>query len=459
MNEELWRPFVGEWIEGAYKLCGLLGAGSFGGVFQADHIIEGHLLRRVAVKLIPAAAEGFSEQIRELTAATVLRHPHLLTAITAGKATLRGAGLIYLVMELAEETLADRLRRGPLTLQETVTLTRQIASALDHLHNRTPRIVHRDLKPANILWVEGVWKLSDFGTVRSIGDSSASHTRRAIGSLPYMPPESFDGEVSPAWDVWSLGVAIQVALTGRFPFEAPSENELILQIYRNEPRISPTLPSPFLDVVRGCVTKDRRSRWTLDKVLRTLDPVAAAAPMRLQAPRSRSRRPLLAGVGAIAMAAAAGVGSYYIRQRTKPQAPAPAPPLTRAADPKAWTPTVTKRKSGPPGTTEKQPSTPELLGRAKTSYEAGRYDEAKSLYQEVLRLQPGHTEARTGLDRVNRAQAAELIPGWLEQARRAAENGQYAEAEQSYQKVLGLQPGHSEARNGLDRVRKARGIE
>jgi formylglycine-generating enzyme required for sulfatase activity len=109
--------------------------------------------------------------------------------------------------------------------------------------------------------------------------------------------------------VWTL----QFALTKELPFTAATENELMLQICRDEPRVAPGLPPPFDEIVRSCLIKDRRKRWTLNQVLSAIESVIPTAPMPEPPPRRRSPRLLLAVGGAAAVVAAAiGVGSQYM---------------------------------------------------------------------------------------------------------------------------------------------------
>jgi serine/threonine protein kinase len=242
MNSEQvakWGPFEGLSIEDTYRLKGLIGAGGFAGVFYADHVVEDRTLRHVAVKLIFADAKTIERQLDELVAATMLQHSNILRCFHAGSAMLGRSKLLYLVMEIAEGSLESRLEHGVLPLLEVTVLTEQTASALVYLHQLN--LVHRDLKAGNILRVGGVWKLADFGTVRQ----PTSDTRNLTGTIWYMPPESFDGVVSPAWDSWPLGVLVLKSLTGKWPFAAATENELVAAImYLGESRVDRGLSSP-----------------------------------------------------------------------------------------------------------------------------------------------------------------------------------------------------------------------
>jgi TonB family protein len=268
VNKSWWRQFEGEIIDDSLRLNSLLGAGGFGGVFLSDHVVEGRFVRKVALKLIASDAAGIERQLVELIAGTTLSHPSLLSCFHAGATSLKNMRLLYLVMELAEEGLQTRLEHEVLPVPVALDLTLSLAQALAYLHRR--KHVHRDVKPANVLRVDGVWKLSDYGAVRHVNDTT-SRTNLISGTMTYMPPESFDGVVSPAWDMWSLGVLLLRALTGSAPYTETSEPQLMHAILCKEPSIPAGLPAPFDVIVRGCLEKDFRARWTSEKVQATLD--------------------------------------------------------------------------------------------------------------------------------------------------------------------------------------------
>jgi serine/threonine protein kinase len=264
-NAALWTQFEGQSVDNTYRLNRLIGVGGFAGVFESDHVVEGRTLRRVAVKLILADPESMQRQLDELVAATMLQHPHVLRCFHAGSAVVGRSKLLYLVMEIAQDSLQSRLAKGVLPLPEAAEMTEQVASALAHLHRKN--LVHRDVKAANVLLVGGQWKLSDFGTVRQSTGAATSHTRGVIGTVAYMPPESFEGTVSAAWDIWSMGVVVLEALTGEKPYAETSENELIGAILRKSPTIPAGLPEPFSEIVRHCLVRNHRERWSAQQIL------------------------------------------------------------------------------------------------------------------------------------------------------------------------------------------------
>jgi len=237
-----------------YQLKSLLGAGGFGAVFLADEVVRDRVIRQVAVKVIVPDSNP-DRQFNELIASTTLRHPHLLEAYGAGDYKFNGDELIYLVMELAGAGLDKRLAGGnKLSVAETRQLVTEVAKALIYLHEKPNGKVHRDLKPANILRVGNIWKVSDLGLIRDMDDGSRVFTNNVAGTVPYMPHESFDGEISSAWDIWSLGITIVEVLTGGIPYVLQHPNQLQKKVMNADITI-PQLPAPFDEIVRGCLQK------------------------------------------------------------------------------------------------------------------------------------------------------------------------------------------------------------
>ena len=153
--KQLWSQLEGQTVEQRYVLRKLLGTGGFGGVFLAEHVVGGQVLRKVAVKLMPGSADGRAD-LSELLGATAFRHQHLVSCHDAGQTVVGGLRLLYLVMELAEGTLAEQFARGPVSEPESRTLAHHLSSALAYLHAQGQ--VHRDVNPANVLRIGEDWK-------------------------------------------------------------------------------------------------------------------------------------------------------------------------------------------------------------------------------------------------------------------------------------------------------------
>ncbi|MBZ5579202.1 MAG: protein kinase [Acidobacteriia bacterium] len=189
---------------GPYQIEAPLGQGGMGQVFTA---IDTRLGRKVAIKVSP---EQFSDRFeREAKAISSLNHPHICT--------LYDVGPNYLVMELVEgETLAARLKRGQLSIEQTLPYAQQIASALAAAHAKG--IVHRDLKPGNIMLSESGVKVLDFGLAKTPGDETLTASHAVMGTPAYMAPEQREGKPADArTDLYAFGCVLYEMLTGARP--------------------------------------------------------------------------------------------------------------------------------------------------------------------------------------------------------------------------------------------------
>ncbi len=267
---------VGKVIDRRFVLRHLLTEGGFSRVFHAEELVLGQSPRPVAVKLIyPDPELSRDLQAKELVATLKLSHPGVIQGIGAGTCMLEGTLWLYLVMELAEESLDTRMRRALLSPTEAWLLAEQVGAALAYLHRDPNRLVHRDMKPDNLLRVGGQWKLADFGLIQGM-ERARDLTNLPAGTERYMPPEGFEGGViSPAWDMWGFGVLLAEALTGAHPFAG--DRHLLFAITQLEPHLPTDLPLPFGEIIRGCLIKKRSQRWT---ALRVLDALHAARGLR-----------------------------------------------------------------------------------------------------------------------------------------------------------------------------------
>jgi Tol biopolymer transport system component len=242
-----------------------------GEVYRAK---DTRLGRDVAVKILPAHLSQKPELRerfeREARAISSLNHPYICTLYDVG----REGDADYLVMELlGGETLASRLARGPLRLDEALTVAAQIADALAAAHKQG--IVHRDLKPANVALTKSGAKVLDFG-VAKLRDEAISETATRttpltgqgamIGTVQYMAPEQLEGKpVDSRADLFAFGGVLYEMLTGKRAFEGQSQASVIAQILTTNPRaVSEMVPTnpPALDrVVTRCLAKDPDERW------------------------------------------------------------------------------------------------------------------------------------------------------------------------------------------------------
>ena len=233
-------PAAGETIAGAaiagvsggarYRLVRELGRGATGVVYLAR---DAELERDVAVKLLhphlaaAPQADAVKRFFHEARVMASLRHPNLVAVLDLEERARR------IVLELAAGgTLRDTLReRGPRTLRRSIERHSQILSALSAAHRRG--IVHRDLKPANVIVCGDAPTIVDFGIAKHLGDRAVATTARRIGTPPYMAPEQFTGGViTPAVDVFALGVMLFELVTGELPFASDNIVALLHEVSR-----------------------------------------------------------------------------------------------------------------------------------------------------------------------------------------------------------------------------------
>ncbi len=261
---------------GPYEILAPLGAGGMGEVYKAK---DTRLDRTVAIKVLPAHVASHPEVRqrfeREARAVSSLNHPHICTLFDIGSEN----GIDFMVMEHIEgDTLADRLKKGALPLDQALQYGIEIADALDKAHRQG--VVHRDLKPGNIMLTKTGAKLLDFGLAKmtaaetNAGGLSALPTEAQpltkegsiLGTFQYMAPEQLEGnEADARSDIFAFGSVLYEMVTGKRAFEGKSQASLIAAILEHEPPAMSTLQTmtpPVLDhVVRRCLAKDPDERW------------------------------------------------------------------------------------------------------------------------------------------------------------------------------------------------------
>ena len=258
---------------GPYVVIGPLGAGGMGEVYKAR---DTRLDRTVALKVLPAdrvfSPDAHQRFEREARAAAALAHAHICRLLDVG----RQGDTDYLVMELLEgETLAERLKRGKLSLRQALTFGTQIAGALVVAHRA--RIVHRDLKPGNIMLTAEGAVLLDFGLARQTApitidgptatvERPITRTGTILGTVQYMAPEQLEGrEVDARTDIFVLGVVLYEMVTGRRAFDGASHASVIGNILHADPpslgSIEVTSPPALDRFVSKCLAKDPVDRW------------------------------------------------------------------------------------------------------------------------------------------------------------------------------------------------------
>jgi serine/threonine-protein kinase len=330
---------------GGYEIISLLGAGGMGEVYRAR---DTQLGRIVAVKVLPDALASDADRIarfeREARALAALNHPHVATLFGLDRAD----GRHLLVMELVEgDTLADRLRHGPLPVEEALRIALQIADALEAAHERG--IVHRDLKPANVkLTADGAVKVLDFGLAKALDDRSASLSGERpadvthsptlsfmatqagviLGTAAYMSPEQAKGlPADQRSDVFSFGVVLFEMLTGRQPFQGETAPDVLASVLVREPDLA-ALPRDLnrrlVELVKRCLEKNPKRRWqAVGDVRADLETISAAprwtaAQTAAGPPPPLWRRTLPIAAAVLATAALTAATMWTLRPRATP---------------------------------------------------------------------------------------------------------------------------------------------
>ena len=261
---------------GPYEIQSSIGAGGMGEVYRAR---DTRLERTVAVKILPSefSADAVRKQRfeREAKAISSLNHPHICVLHDIGHQD----GIDYLVMECVEgESLAARLDRGPLPLEQVFKFGSQIADALAEAHRNG--IVHRDLKPGNIILTTTGAKLLDFGLAKPISSKASADTLMTVptgerpltgegsivGTFQYMAPEQLEGKAADASsDIFALGAVLYEMATGKRAFDGKTQASVIAAILERDPppisSLQPLVPRLLDRVVKACLAKNPNSRW------------------------------------------------------------------------------------------------------------------------------------------------------------------------------------------------------
>jgi serine/threonine protein kinase len=291
---------------GPYEIVAPLGAGGMGEVYRAK---DTRLDRTVAIKVLPAhlSSSADSRQRFEREAKTIsqLSHPHICALYDVG----HEGETEYLVMEYLEgETLADRLARGALPIEQAVRYGIEIADALDKAHRQG--IVHRDLKPGNVMLTKSGVKLLDFGLAKTVAPPgsfvhlTAFPTQAALtqegailGTFQYMAPEQLEGhEADTRTDIFACGVVLYEMVTGRKAFSGTTQASLIGSILHQQPpsitSIQPLSPPALDRIVQTCLAKDPEERWQsaadVKRELRWI--VEGASGVTTAPPRAREKK-------------------------------------------------------------------------------------------------------------------------------------------------------------------------
>ncbi len=335
---------------GPYEITAPLGEGGMGVVYRAT---DPKLKREVAIKVLPEAFAGDAERLarfeREAQLLAQLQHPNIASIYGLEESN----GVRALVMELVEgEDLAERLRRGPLPLDEALAVARQIAEALEAAHEKG--IVHRDLKPGNVkLAPDGRVKVLDFGLAKamdpSAGGASAADLARSptlmnsptmtaahgtqlgviLGTAAYMAPEQARGQTADKRaDIWAFGVVLHEMLCGRSLFAADTVSDTLAGVLKSEidlAKLPPATPPAVRLLLRRCLERIPKNRLRdvgeARLVLSGLEASAADESPAAAATNPRGRRREVVAWALAAIAALAAAGLFLGRGAGEPAAP------------------------------------------------------------------------------------------------------------------------------------------
>ncbi len=336
---ELWKKWEGRVVEGKFPLRQWLGGTDHSAVFLTER--AGKESQKAAIKLIPSDNLEDARLSRWADAAK-LSHPHLIQLFECGRCEIDGIRLVYVVMEYAEENLAEILPLRPLSAGETSEMLRPAVEALAYLHQAG--LVHGSIKPSNVLARDNQLKISADG----VGKAGECSTRAPTA---YDAPEVASGRFSAESDLWSLGAMLVAVLTQKEPK---------LDGSRERVAVPEAIPQPLREIARQCLMADPKQRGTAGDIVRRLQaPVRQTqAPLSAEtvAARAATRRPKRWAVliVAVALLLIGWIISKFIMQRP----PVPAAE-TRAANPtpaevpatKSPAPFAEKAKSASSGVT------------------------------------------------------------------------------------------------------------
>lgn len=332
---ELWKKWEGRVVDEKFHLRQWLGGSDDSAVFRAEH--SGGNPQKSAIKLTPTEYLDVDAQLSAWAQAARLSHPHLIRLFEFGRCQIDGVPLLYVVMEYAEETLAEVLPLRALSATEVSEMLQPAAEVLSTLHG--VGFVHSRIKPSNVMAVDNQLKLSADG-LRKIGERS---DRRALGA--YDAPEVTSAGLSPASDVWSLGMTLVAVLTQNEPKGTTADQRQVA--------VPGNIPQPLRGIVQQCLQVEPAQRCTLSDILRHFP----AQPLHTQATvsakvdeahsQARPRRWMVVPIVMAALFVVAWIGGKFMGHR-------PPTPTTGPADTVQQTATDAHARQSPAPFSAKQ---------------------------------------------------------------------------------------------------------
>jgi TonB family protein len=331
-----WKAWEGTVVDGKFPLKQWLGGADHSAVFLTEHASQ-----RAAIKLISADTADPDQLSRWRTAAQ-LSHPHLIRIFDAGRSQIEGLAVFYVVMECADDDLSQILPERALAPEEATELLPPLLDALSYLHGKG--LVHGRIQPSNVLAVGDQLKLSSDQIVSPSAASSRTRRRDL-----YDAPETAAGIVSPAGDLWSLGVTLVAALTQNVAFVGEAE--------QGGPKLPATIPEPFRGIARECLHLDPRRRCSIVEIKARLQPAGRSVPAPVEAPAKKVAAAshyritwrMLIPV-AVIVVLAFGWGLFHKSSEPSIASPNKDVKVETPEPPKATAPATTPARTAPPAT-------------------------------------------------------------------------------------------------------------
>jgi TonB family protein len=346
------KTWEGQVVGGKFSLRQWLGGSGHSAVFLTQQ--PGQPSANAAIKLLAADGATADRQLSRWRAAAQLSHPHLMRIYEAGRCRIDGTPLLYVVMEYAEEDLSQILPQRPLAPSEVTDLLPPVLDALSYLHGQG--FVHGRIKPSNVLAIGDQLKLSADQAVPAT-ESNSERRRRDV----YDAPETAAGIVSPAGDVWSVGMTLVGALTQNVSFAEERSP--------NEPDLPGTVPEPFRGIARECLHLDPKRRCSIAEIQARLQPAGRSVPATLRAlppPPGSSVKGATIAAALLMIAVLVGLVAFFSRSGFSggKSGTSPLPPATEQTAPQNTPPTTAVLKPNPARESASNPNNSRLSRNA-----------------------------------------------------------------------------------------------
>jgi TonB family protein len=338
---ELWKSWEGRVVDEKFPLRQWLGSSDHSAVFRTERSGAGS--QKAVIKLIRAGSSDEAAQLSRWARAARLSHLHLIRLFESGRAVIDGTRLLYIAMEYADENLAEILPQRPLAAEEAQEMLRPTAGTLAYLHQSG--LAHGRIRPSNIMAVDNQLKISADG-LGHLGEPAAPHAPSA-----YDAPEIANSGLSPAADVWSLGVTLVAVMTQKEPKLKNGDGAQVT--------VPETIPQPFREIARQCLQVDPQQRSTVADIVSQLhSPTlqtktsAGAKVGEVNVPRASLKRWIVVPIVVVALFLVVRVGSKFMsHQPAVPAAetrPASVPPPADTAPAQSPAPFSAKGHKTPP---------------------------------------------------------------------------------------------------------------